>query len=108
MLVEHALANCLNSLQHLLFIDLRRQLNVDVGTDAAVAKLANGCNISVGDYNPLAVQVNQHGVSESNAVNLADFIAQLHHFPDIERIRENQRETDHNILHKSLQAKTDR
>jgi hypothetical protein len=54
------------------------------------------------------VQVNQHGISESNAVNLADFIAQLHHFPDIECIRKNQRESNHNILHKSLQAKTDR
>jgi hypothetical protein len=81
-------------------------LNVHVGTDAAATEFANGCNISIRDYNPLAVQVCQHGISQSNAVDFADFIAQLYHFPDIECIRKNQCETDHDILHKSLQAKT--
>lgn len=49
VLVVHAFGNCLDRLRHLLFIDLLRQLNVDVGPDAAAAKLANGSNISVGD-----------------------------------------------------------
>ena len=82
VLVVHAPANYLNRLRHLLFIDLLGQLNVDVGPDAATAKLANGSNISVGDYNSLTVQVNQHGESKSDAIDLADFIAQFNHFPD--------------------------
>jgi hypothetical protein len=49
VLVIHSLGNCLNRLGYLLFIDSLRQLNVDVGTDAAAAKLANDSNISVGD-----------------------------------------------------------
>jgi hypothetical protein len=40
VLVVQALANCNNRWRHLLFIDLLRSLNVDVGTDAAAAKLA--------------------------------------------------------------------
>ena len=81
VLVVHAPANCLNRLRHLLFIDLLGQLNVDVGPDAATAKLANGSNISVGDYNPLTVQVNQHGESKPDAIDPADFITQFNHFP---------------------------
>jgi hypothetical protein len=57
-------------------------LDVDVGTDAAAAKLADHGNISVGDQNPLTVQVNQHGESKSDTVDPADFIAQFNHFPD--------------------------
>ena len=47
VLIVHAPGNSLNRLQDLLFIDLRRQLNVDVGPNAAAAKLADGRNISV-------------------------------------------------------------
>ena len=57
---------------YLRFIDLSRQLNVDVSTDTAATKLADDSNIPVGDQNPLAVKVNQRGESEADVVDLAD------------------------------------
>ncbi len=107
VLLIHGVGNGMNRLGYILFIEPLGQLNVDVGADTAASKLANDSNISVGDQNSLAMQVNECGKSESNDINPANFIAQLNHFSDIEGIGKNQRETNHQILHKALQTKTD-